>query len=170
MAPSFFDSDLFDTEFPPRELRVGALVRVRRAGDDGVVEGVLQAADRRGLRLEERERLLRPLFRGAGPSGLFLEEEEAPSKRVHGMAWNQIEMVQVRVRASNAGLIWGVVLALALGWCGEGLDHLTDGSPKADLVYFGIGMGVLIGVLIARVGREWRTVWTAKEAQRTAAR
>ena len=86
------------------------------------------------------------------------------------MAWNQIQMVQVRARASTAGLSWGVVLALALGWCGDGLDHLTDGSPKADLVYFGIGIGVVIGVLIARVGREWRTVWTAKKSEATPAR
>jgi hypothetical protein len=170
MRPSFIDSPVFESEFPPRGLRAGALVRVRLARDGGVVEGVLQAVDRRGLRLEEREMLLTPTFRGADASGLFIEEEEAPSKRVQGLAWNQIESVQVRVRGTTAGLLWGIVLALALGWCGDGLDHLTDGSPKADLVNVGIGIGVLIGVLIARIGREWRTVWTAKDAETTPAR
>jgi hypothetical protein len=164
MSSFFLDSNLFETEFPPRELRAGALVRVR-TGDGEVVEGVLKAVDRRGLRVEERERLLFPTFRGAGTNALFIEEEEAPSKRARGIAWNQIDTVQVRVRASGAGLIVGLVLTLALGWCGEGLDHLTDGTPKADLVYFGIGIGVLIGVLIARFGREWRTVWNDKQRQ-----
>ena len=129
-----------------------------------MIEGVLQAVDRRGLRVEEPERLLTPIFRGAGAAGLLIEEEEEPSKRVHGMTWNQVETVQVRARAASAGLIWGVVLTLALGWCGEGLDHLTDGTPKAQSVYIGVAAGVLIGVFIARLGREWRAVWTAKDA------
>lgn len=170
MSPSFFDSPLLETEFPPRDLRPGASVRVHLARECGVIEGLLQAVDRRGLRVEQRERLLTPMFRGDAETGLLIEEEEAPSKRVRGIAWNQIETVRVRVRAATAGLMWGVVLSLALGWCGDGLDHLTDGSPRAQLVNIGIGAGVLIGILIARLGREWRAVWTAKDAETMSAR
>ena len=161
--PTFFDNALFESEFPPRELRRGALVRVRLVRNGSTIEGVLQAVERRGLRVEEPERLFMPMFRGSGASGLLIEEEEEPSKRVHGMAWSQIDRVQVRARATSAGLIWGVVLTLALGWCGEGLDHLTDGTPRAESVYIGVAAGVLIGVLIARLGREWRSVWTAPD-------
>lgn len=170
MPSRFLGSPVFETEFPPRALRAGAIVRVRLAGNGDLVEGVLQAVDRRGLRIDKREQVLRPLFRGAGANGLFIEEEEDPSRRIHGVAWNQIATVQVRARASTGGLSWGIALALFLGWCGDGLDRLTDGTPKAELVNVGIGIGVLIGILIARFGREWRTVWRAKDSQTSPAR
>lgn len=162
--PSFIDSPLLESEFPPRELRPGATVRVQTR-DGSMIEGVLHAVDRRGLQIEARGGRSKAMLRGALGGGLFIEEEEAPSRRVHGVAWIQIQTVRVRVRAATAGLLWGVGLALFLGWCGQGLDHLTDGTPRAELVNVGIVAGVLIGILVARLGREWRAVWRAKDPE-----
>ena len=161
--PSFLDSPFAESEFPPRELQPGAIVRVQVL-DGSVIEGVLQAVDRRGLQVENRGRHLQPTFRGAAGGGLFIEEEEAPSKRARGVAWNQIATIRARSRATTAGLLWGVILTLFLSWCGDGLDHLTDGTPKTQAGYIGIAVGIVIGVLVARLGREWRTVWTANAA------
>ena len=86
------------------------------------------------------------------------EEVEEP------IPWDAIRLVEARFRATFRGLAIAVLASLALGWCGEGLDRLTDGFPDHDMQIFGATIGIVLGLLVAALTFEWTPVYEDDES------
>ena len=156
------DGPVFDQPFPPSDLREGARVRVRLKNEKPLIEGLIRSVDEKVLRIDvPRPSSVLPLLPFLGSRNAFVQDEspeETAGPIVRRLVWQQIDRVWVRGRAMIAGLAWGGVLFLAFGSCGDALDHFTDGFVEHQLVYFGRAIGILVGALVMRFGREWRTV------------
>ena len=144
------DPDLFFASASSR-LRPGTTVRVKRAGSAGPIQGKVRAAEPRGLLIE----LPRPFFRTESDWETYGDSDQP---RIEQMRWQDIERLWIRTHAVRSGLAWGAILFLFLGWCGEGMDKLTDGSPHAQNVYLGQAVGFAVGLAVFLFGHEWTKV------------
>lgn len=125
-------------------LDVGSRIQVRLRSDRSTFAGVVHALSDEGLTIASRWWLPDPL-------ALIPEPELIP--------WSDIDRAWKRGRAITHGLGWGLALSLLLGWCGSGMDRLTDGFPTHDGQSLGVGIGVLVGCFIILLGREWWLVY-----------
>ena len=128
-------------------LRPGAKVRVKLASGAPILEGVLRAIDNRGLSVEKRRKFFKTEADWA--------DDASPLRRLR---WADVDALWVRRHAVQSGLLWGISLALGLGWCGGTADRLTDGFPRTELLYYGMALGLVIGGLVILLGYEWRSV------------
>ena len=135
-----------------RELSPGTRLRVHLtvehadsdAPDGKLLVGRLRAVDENGVTL-----------------GYVYEGEDVEEP----IPWDAIRLVEARFRALFRGVTVAVLAGIALGWCGSGLDRLTDGFPHHDGQTAGIIIGIVIGLLVWGLTFEWTPVYEADETR-----
>ena len=133
-----------------RQLAPGTRLRVHLtvehadsdAPDAKLLVGTLRACDESGVTLGYR---------------FEAEDVEEP------IPWDVIRLVEARFRAFFRGVATAIFASLALGWCGHGLDQLTDGFPDNDAQIAGVVIGLVIGLLLWLLTFEWTSVYESDD-------